>query len=519
MGKTKNTARAALIIIIFTLASKVLGFFREILIAAKFGSGADTDTFFIALAAIGLFTSMITQSINTTMIPVLSEVEVVEGKEGKKNHTSNLLNIICMLSFAITILAWILAPLVVKSLAAGFEGEQFSFAVLLMRIGLPAIIFAGVQGVFAGYLESELMFTESSIAQFPYNFVYIFSLVFMSSIFGIKGLMVTSVLATLSQIIIQIPGMKKAGFRYRFMLDFKDKYAKKIIYLIPPVLISTTVNDINKMIDKSLASGLVEGSISALNYASKLEGLSTGIFITAITTVIYPMLSQRANKDNLDGFKKSIIYGINIILLITIPAMVGMIILANPIVRVAFQRGAFDSIATYMTVGALSYYAIGLVGTAAKFFLSRVFYSLQDTKTPMINSFIALGINIVLNFALINFMQHRGLALATSISAIATSLFLLYRLKGKIGSFGFMRAVACGLKSLAAASIMGIVVYFLNKIIDFGAGTLPELIALLISAGVGALVYFIFIYLFKVEELSRFVEAAKAKLKGIGRQG
>ena len=209
------------------------------------------------------------------MIPVLSEVEVVEGKEGKKNHTSNLLNIICMLSFAITILAWILAPLVVKSLAAGFEGEQVSFAVLLMSIGLPAIIFAGVQVVFAGYLESELMFTESSIAQFPYNFVYIFSLVFMSSIFGIKGLMVTSVLATLSQIIIQIPGMKKAGFRYRFMLDFKDKYAKKIIYLIPPVLISTTVNDINKMIDKSLASGLVEGSISALNYASKLEGLST----------------------------------------------------------------------------------------------------------------------------------------------------------------------------------------------------------------------------------------------------
>lgn len=149
MSQSKKAAKSVLIIIIFTLGSKILGFIREILIAAKFGSGVETDTFFIALTAISLFTTMFTQSINTTMIPVLSEVEVIEGKEGKRSHTNNLLNIICIISFAIIVILWLLAPFILKVLAYGFEGEQFKQAVLIMRIGLPAIFLQG----YLGFLE------------------------------------------------------------------------------------------------------------------------------------------------------------------------------------------------------------------------------------------------------------------------------------------------------------------------------------------------------------------------------
>ncbi|HZK57846.1 MAG TPA: lipid II flippase MurJ, partial [Clostridia bacterium] len=257
--------------------------------------GVETDTFFIALTAVSLFSSMITGSINTTMIPVLSEIETREGKEGKRSHTNNLLNIVSLISIVIIALAWILSPNIIKVLAPGFGGKQFQLAVLMMRTGLPAIFFAGVQGVFRGYLQSELMFTESAASNFPFNFVYIFFLIFLSGLFGIKGLVVTSVLATAAQISIQIPGIKKAGFRYKYILDFKDRYVKKIIYLIPPVLVSVGVGDLNNIIDKSLASTLVAGSISALNYANRLVGLTTGIFISAIITVIFPMLSQVCN--------------------------------------------------------------------------------------------------------------------------------------------------------------------------------------------------------------------------------
>lgn len=517
MSKSKQAAKSVTIIIIFTIASKFLGFIRESLIAAKFGSGTETDTFFIALTAVSLFTSMITGSINITMIPVLSEVEAREGKEGKKNHTNNLLSIISLISIVIIALAWVLSPSIIKILAPGFEGKQFQLAVLMMRIGLPAIFFAGVQGVFRGYLQSELMFTESAASNFPFNFVYIFFLIFLSGFFGIKGLVVTSVLATVAQILIQIPGIRKAGFGYKYILDFKDRYVKKIIYLIPPVLVSVGVNDLNNIIDKSLASTLVVGSISALNYANRLVGLTTGIFISAIITVIFPMLSQEANKDSYDGLKRVTIHGINIILLITIPATVGMIVLANPIVKIAFERGAFDSTATYMTVGALIFYSIGLVGTAAKSMLGRVYYSLQDTKTPMIDSFITIGINIVFNFALIKFMAHRGLALATSISVIVTSVFLLFRLRKKVGAFGFSRSVKCGAKSLIAATAMGIIVYFLDGVLakNLGSGTMLELIALLISAGVGVLIYFILIYMFKIDEVDWVIRVVKNRLRKV----
>ena len=326
--------------------------------------------------------------------------------------------------------------------------------------------------------------------------------------------MVTSVLAVVSQIIIQIPGVRSTGFRYEFILDFKDKYVRRIIYLVPPILVSAGISDINRIIDRSLASTLVDGSISALNYANKLDGLTTGIFISALATVLYPMLSEEANKETYDGLKKVMIRGINIVLLITIPAMVGMIILANPIVRVAFERGAFDSTATHMTVGALIFYSIGLVGSALRTISHRVFYSLQDTKTPMKNSFTSVIINVILNFILINFMAHRGLALATSISVNLTALLILYRLRKKIGPFGFMNSIKCGLKSLISAAVMGVVVYFLNIVLakNMGSGLVSEFIALAVSAGVGATIYFALIYLFKIEEVDWVIKLAKERL-------
>lgn len=515
MSKTKKAAKSVVIIIIFTICSKFLGFFREMLIAAKYGADANTDSFFIALTAISLFRTFITSSINTTMIPVLSEVEDREGKEGKKNHTNNLLNIVSFLSLFAIVLAWLLSPYIIKLIAYGFEGEQYKLSVLLTRIGLPTIFFASIQGVFRGYLQSELMFIESAMAIFPFNFVYMFFLISLASFFDIKGLMVASLLATASQILIQIFYIRKMDFRYKYIFDLKDRYVNKMIRLLPPVFISVGIGDINGIIDKSMASTLIAGSISALNYGNRLVNLTTSIFISAIITVIFPMLAQETNKGSYNGLKKIIIRGINAILIITMPATVGIIVLARPIVRAAFKRGAFDSTATYMTVGALVFYSVGLVSSSVISLLVKVYYSLQDTKTPMINSVIALGLNVILNLILIRFMAHRGLALATSISSIIMMMFLLYTLRKKIGSFGFLGSVKCGIKSLFASIVMGAVVYYLNMGLAWrmGSGTLSELIALLVSVGVGVLIYSVIIYFFKIDEVNWIIKVVKKGLK------
>ncbi len=514
MSKAKKAAKSVIVMIILSIGGKLLGFIREILIASKFGSGIETDTFFVAFSATGIITTMIGVALNTTMIPILSEIEAKEGKKGKIEHTNNFLNIIILLSVLLVCVGCLFSPIIIKILANGFEGSQFELAVSLTRIGLPIMIFTGIVSTLRGFLQSELMFMESSFTSFPFNFVYILFLIFLSGTYGIKGLMIASVLAVVSQILIQIPGAKKSGYKYKFIINLNDKYLLKLLFLTGPMLIGTAIDEINVIVDRTLASTLVSGSISALNYANRLNNLILGVFISAITTVLFPMLSKESNSDNYNSIKKIMGHGINIILLITIPATVGLIILAEPIVKIAFERGAFDTIATKMTSQALIFYAIGLVAMALRLFISRVYYSLQDTKTPMINGVLSAGLNILLNLILIKYMAHSGLALATSISTIILTFSLLKSLKKKIGSIGTVEYIKCSVKSGLASAIMGIIAYaiYYKLCRALGLGTMYNLVSLLIAVGTGALLYLILCYIFKVEEVRMVADKVWRKL-------
>ncbi|MDD2572612.1 MAG: murein biosynthesis integral membrane protein MurJ [Eubacteriales bacterium] len=361
MSQAKKAARSVLIIILFTVASKLLGFVREMMMAARYGSDASTDAYFMALSALSLFSIMITKTLFQTTIPVLTTVENVEGKEGKNRHTNNLLNIVIVFSFVAAILAWFFTPYILKILAPGFGEEQFNLTITLTRIGLSILVISGVVGVFRGYLQSELRFTESAATMIPFNLIFIIFLIFFSKYFDIRALMIANVLANLGMLALQIPSIRKAGFRYAPVFELKDDYVKHIAILMPPILLSSVINDVNTLIDKSLASKLVEGSISALNYADRIKGLVTSIFISAIATVIFPILAKNANNKNLDNLKKTMIRGFNVIILITIPASLGLMVLAHPIVRFVFERKAFDARATTMTAGALLFYSIGLL--------------------------------------------------------------------------------------------------------------------------------------------------------------
>ena len=515
MSYGNKAAKSASIIIIFTLVSKLLGFFREILIAANFGSGIETDTLFIALSASGIIGNFLKVGINTTFIPVISEVETKEGRKGKINHTNNMINIVILISMILTSLAFLGAPILVKILANGFVNEQFDLTVKLTRIGLPMILFSGIIGVLTGYLQSEERFNGTAGIGISFNLVYIFYLIFLPKYFGIKGLMIAGVFATISQLLVQIPETKLTNFKYKFIFDIKDKYIIKILYLSLPVLLGVAINDLNVIVDKTLASSLAFGSISALNYANRLNNLILGVFITAITTVIFPILSRDASEDNLSGVKNAMKYGVNLILLITIPATVGLIVLAKPIVEIAFQRGEFDSVATIMTSQALIFYSIGLVAMALRLLVIRVYYSLQDTKTPMINGAISVGFNIVLNLILVQYMEHAGLALATSIATTIATILMFYGLKKKIGSLGTLSYIKCGLKAGLASLIMGVVAYVVYHGLYgiLGASKLYNLISLLVAVGLAVIVYGVLCYVFKIEEVRDIVDKVIKRLK------
>jgi putative peptidoglycan lipid II flippase len=512
MSKSNRIAQSAMMISTFTLMSKVLGFVREMLIAAKYGSGYETDTYFVAMTATTMIMTTIGSALNTSLVPVFTEVEERRGRKAKLKFLNNIFNVVFFISLIIAILDFFISPLIIKIVASGFEGEQFQLAVKLNRIGLPIVVFLGFTYVFSGFLHSSQVFGPPAIMGLPYNLVFIIFLLFMAHKENIHALMIVSVLASSTQFLIQLPAVWHRGFRYRLDVDFRDIYIQKTLTLVLPVLLGSAVQQINTIVDKTLASGLVEGSISALSYSAKINDVVVSVFIAAITTVIFPMLSRAFSQGDNVQVKQIMSQGINIILLITVPATVGIMVLARPIVSIFFERGHFTPNDTIMTSQALFCYSLGLVGISLRLMLNKVFYSLQDTKTPMINGALAVGLNIILNLIFVRFIAHAGLALATSISTTFTSVMLFINLRKKIGSIGLKGYIRCLTKTLIAAMIMGAVVYFtfygLTDSHNFNR--IFESLILLLSVGLGAIVYFVLCILLRVKEL-------KVLIGGFGR--
>lgn len=545
MNKVKKVAKSAINIMIFVLLSKLLGFFRDIIMASKFGSGYETDAYFVASTACDFIIGIIGYAISITMIPFFSSMRedtngrhakekllltmsaidfrffniagnrnkisftsqyALDSRANRNNYMNNILNITILFALTITIITWICSPLIIKILAKGFIGQQFLLAVTLSRIGSPMIILMACTSVFTGFLHGNEKFNATAAIGIPYNMVFIVFLIFFSNRFGIKGLMVASIIAVLTQLLLLITSAYKLKFSYKVKIDFKDKNLRDTCYLIFPIVLGSMVDKINTIIDKTLASELVQGSISALNYANRINSLILSAFVMTITTVIYPMLSKEFADKNVKYAKAILKKSMNVILIIVIPTTIGIIVLAFPIIRLLFERGAFDSNATKMTSLALIAYSFGLVGVSLRNIFNKAFYSLKDTKAPMKNGVLAIAINIILNLILIKPMAHIGLALATSIAEICGAILLFLSLRKRIGSIGIKYYTIYITKLGICAGVMGIVVYFINTSLNYlSQGFFLRLISLIICIFFGAIIYLALCYIFGIEDVKIFL--------------
>ncbi len=510
MTNKKHFAQSAVFIASFTLVSKMLGFLREVLIASKYGSGMETDTYFAAMTATIVIMGALGTALNTTLIPIFSEVRAKKANKGQLKYLNNILNIIILITLVLSALAFTFSPTIMKIVAKGFEGEQLELAVRLNRIGIPIVVLLGITYVFSGFLQSNEIFGPHAIMGIPYNLVYLIYLMFFAKSKNIVGLMVVSVIAASTQAMIQVPAIRHRGYRHSFKINLKDPLLQKTIILVLPILLGSAVREINGVIDKTLASELVEGSISALTYAQKINDLVISVFVMAITTVVFPMLSQAFSDGDRGKIKDIFKDGVNLILLITVPATIGMIILSEPLVRIFFERNAFGSRATMMTSAALVFYSVGLVGASLRLLLNRVFYSFHDTKTPMINGSIAVVLNVVLNLLLIGPFGHAGLALATSAAAIFTTILLFIDLRKRMGPLGLKSILITFVKIFISAIFMGLVVYLVYYKAGgaLNLGVYGDLAIFLLSIILGALVYFLACLLLKVKEVRVLVRLA-----------
>lgn len=500
--------RIASLVISLTILSKVLGFFREIILSYYYGASSISDAFLISLTIPGTIFAFIGVGISTSFIPIYTKVKSLEGEDSAKIFMNNIIGLVLLLSTGIVILTFFFTEELVKVFAIGFKGDTLRTAITFTRVSTIGVYFYGLNYIFSSFLNIKDNFTTPILTTIPFNITSILSVI-LSSIFGEYLLAFGSLLAIIFQIIFLIPTMIKNNYRLNIKFDLKNKYLKNMIFMSLPVILGTSVNQINILVDRTIASTLIVGGISALNYASRLNHFILGIFVTSIATVIFPSISTMSINNDHKALKTSLAEAISVIILIIIPASVGSMLFSQQIVGFLFGRGAFDYEAISLTASALFYYSIGLVGVGLREVISKVFYALHDTKTPMKNAAIGMIVNIILNIILSRYLGVGGLALATSIAATITTILLFISLHKKIGPFGMKQISISFLKILFASLVMG----GLAKLsFNYLTASLPQNLSLLLAIGVGAVSYFVIIYFMKIEDVDVIVGAIKKKL-------
>lgn len=502
--------KTAFLIMVITVFSKLLGFSRELVLSYFYGASAISDAYLISQTIPVVIFNLIGVGITTSYIAMYSHILKEEGRLRADKYTSNLSNVLLLLATAIAAFVLFFTQPIVKIFATGFTDEILRMAVIFTRINVFRLYFTALLSVFTGYLRLHDNFLVPAFVGFPMNLIVILSL-FISARTNVYVLVIGTVLATGAQLALIIPFVRKTGYRHHLFVDFGNRHMKKMTSLAVPVILGRSVSRINILVDRTLASSIAIGGISALNYASRLNAFVQGLFVDSITTVLYPNIAKMAAEENIEGLKKSISEAIGIINLVVIPATVGAMLFSKEIVSLLFGRGAFSAAAIEMTGISLFYYSISMLPSGLRSVTSRPFYAYRDTKTPMINSIIGIIINVVLNFVFSRFLGIGGLALATSCSAIVTSVLMFITLRKKIGPFGLMETMRSIIKITAASVGMGLTAYLC---FNFAGHYVNQNVALILTIITAAIVYGFIIYFMKIPEADQVVKIIKKKISG-----
>lgn len=514
MSNVNRIAQAAALIMVVTLAGRFFGFFREMLTARHFPVEL-VDAYVVAYTLPNIFGVTMTGAFMAAFIPAFTQLLVEGDKERAWRLGSTIFNAVFLVFTVIVALGMVFAPIVVNLIAPGFAGERMELTADLMRIMFPTLIFVSVAGITMGMLNSFHHFLTPSLGPLVASATVITAILTLAPSMGIYGLAVGTLVGIFLQLAIQLPSLPKYGFRYQWVLDLKDPLVRQIGLLIVPVLIGVGIGQVNILIDRILASGLPAGSIAALNFANLVMQLPMGIFVQAIAVPIFPAFSTLAAQGDLPGLQRALGRGTNYYSLLLIPMTVGMMVLSVPTIRIIFERGAFTAENTLATAVALFWYALGLFPSAMRDLYTRMFYALQDTRTPVKIGAFSVGVHIILNLILIRYMAHGGLALATSIATGLNMVILAWLLWKRTGGWEIGNQFAVLGKSLLAALVMGLVVVqvdnYLYQAVGFKRG-FGEMVQVAGAIGSGALVYGLLIWLLRVEEVSMALSLVRQKL-------
>ena len=416
----------AFLLMVINILSKILGFFREILLSYFYGTGEIATAFQISFLVPYTILGFVMSGLSTNFIPTYTSLENKKGRNESDKFTNNILNIIFIIAIFATILAYIFARQIVFIFAMGYSGEIFELSVRFTRITILGMFAQLLNSIFKGYLKINPILAPIGVAA-----------------------------ATIFQYIPYIPAIRNTGYKHRFIVNFKDENIKRMLILALPIIFGVAVNQINILIDQNLASFISVKGISVLTYSLRLYEFVWGIMIVSITTAIYPTLSRLAIESTIK-FKVQITKTISTILYLVIPSTIGIMLFSKEIVTLIYKRGKFDESDVILVSGALFYYASGLIGLGIRDVLSSSFYALKLTKIPLINSIQMVVLNVVASIILSKFMGLNGLALGSTIASFFGAFNLYMKLEKKIGKIKCRVMIKNVYKMLISGLLMAI---------------------------------------------------------------
>jgi len=528
-GAERLNTRAAGVVGLAVLCSRVLGLAREQIFAALFGGGRVMDAFTIAFRIPNLLRDLFAEgALSTAFVTVFSRTAALQDTAAAWRLADKVATLTAVSLSAITVTGIATAPWLVAALAPGFDPGKAALTVTLTRIMYPFILLVSLAALVMGMLNARNVFGMPAMASSFFNLGSIVSGVllgyWLDPHFGaraILGLAIGTLVGGTLQLVVQLPALRRAGHSFHPDFHWRDPGVRSILRLMGPSVIAASTTQLNVLVNSVFASQLGDGPTFWLTVAFRLMQLPLGIFGVALGTVALPLLARMAATGNTEAFRSELARGMRLTFLMTIPSSIGLMVLAEPIISVLYQHGRFGAHETAESAAALRLYAIGLCGYAALKVLVNAFYALERRRTPMLVSFLAVGLNLALNWTLtVRFnWGHRGLALSTACVATTNFLILYALMRSHLGRLE-SRAMLALLSKVALASAVLLLASWAGAhflLADWAVQSFwPKCLSLVLVIVLAAAAFFVTASALGIGEVHEIARAVQRRLRRAG---
>lgn len=517
MAKEKNVMRASVGVMIIMLLSKLLGFVRQSMVASVYGSTLQTDIYFTSSDFLIGISGAFTAALTTALVSNYILIKTRRGQKEADRVASKVLTMFLMFSAVIIGLILLLAPLLAKVLAPGYQGEQIALLAKYLRIYSITFIFAAIESILAAVLNANDSFIPGKLYGLMYNPVAIVFMMLLSGKFGIDALVFAFVLGNVIQLLV-LGWFCRKTFRFRVCLPFGDSEVNKVVLLSLPLLLSNVLVQCNNVVDKIICNLLGEGTVSAYSYAYTLEQFVTAVLTATVSLVLYSRFATFVAQKDTEQMERSFEKSISSLLLILVPVAIISVIGSGDVVKTVYMRGNFTADSATITQMALVGFAVGFPIVAVREMYIKAHFAYQDTKSPMVASiltvFLNMGLSVAFSIAFSRFAPKfgvLGVSLATSLSALLTIVLLHKELKKYLPEFQFRRFMGFLLKLSAASVACGLSAWAMKMIgtEQITLGYLPRFIA---TAAVGFIAYLAVLLILRCEQLKDVWKEIKTAL-------